>query len=76
MPEGFEKPEKARLTLDVTPAMKREIENLAAASGTTQAEVLRLAVALLKTVKDAKAEGETPALIDREGHVTARLVGV
>jgi hypothetical protein len=37
---------------------------------------LRQAVALLKTLKDAMATGETPALIDREGHVTARLIGV
>lgn len=79
MTETLERTEEAtkhRLTLDVSPAMKREIEELARVSGTTQANVLRLAVALLKTIKEAQAGGQAPALIDKEGNVTARLVGI
>lgn len=68
--------EKIRLSLDVTPEMKQVIDELTDRTHGTQAQVMRQAIALLKTVKDAEAKGERPALIDEEGHVVARLVGV
>jgi predicted transcriptional regulator len=64
------------MSLDVTPEMKRVIDDLAERGHATQAQVMRQAIALLKTVKDAESKGEKPALIDEEGRVTARLVGV
>jgi hypothetical protein len=67
---------KIRMTLDVTPEMKRVIDDLASREGDTQASVMRRAIALLKTIKEAEKKGESPALIDQNGHVTARLVGV
>jgi hypothetical protein len=67
---------KIRMTLDVTPEMKRVIDDLASREGDTQASVMRRAIALLKTVKEAEKKGESPALIDQNGQITARLVGV
>jgi hypothetical protein len=75
-PVESERSEKIRLSLDMTPAMKEVIDDLAAREGITRAELLRRAIALLKTVKDAQQKGESPALIDGEGHVTARIVGI
>jgi hypothetical protein len=68
--------ERFRLSLDVTPKMKAIIDELAADSDSTQADVLRRAVALLKVVTDAKNQGETPALVDGEGRVTTKIIGV
>lgn len=65
---------KIRLTLDVTKEMKSVIDDLATQAGTTQADVLRRAVALLKAVKEGEREGETPALVKGD-RVTARIVG-
>ena len=64
------------MSLDLTPEMKETIDRLAEASGSTRADVLRRAVGLLKVVKEAEAREESPVLIDQEGHVKARLVGV
>jgi hypothetical protein len=75
-PAGQERAEKIRLSLDMTPAMKDVIDQLAEREGITRAELLRRAIALLKTVKDAEEKGERAALINEEGHVTARLVGI
>lgn len=71
-------PEKqtiVRAVLEMSPEMKDVLDDLAAREGITHAELFRRAIALLKTVKDAEDRGEKPALIDGEGHVTARLVG-
>jgi predicted transcriptional regulator len=76
MPEERDRAGKIRMSLDVTPEMKEVIDSLARQQHATQAQVMRQAIALLKTVKDAETKGESPALIDKEGHVTARLVGV
>jgi hypothetical protein len=67
---------RIRVSLDLTPEMKRVIDELAAKQGATQAMIMRRAIALLKTITEAEEKGERPALIDGEGHVTARLVGV
>lgn len=68
--------EKIRLSLDVTPEMKAIIEGLAESSGQSQAEVLRKAVGLLKAAKDAEPRGLDVALVDKEGKLDTRLVGV
>lgn len=56
--------------------MKALIEELAEDGDTTQSDVLRRAVALLKVVEDAKQHGETPALIDHTGTVTTKIIGL
>ncbi|MDQ2731161.1 MAG: hypothetical protein M3Y56_05840 [Armatimonadota bacterium] len=63
------------MSLDVSTEMKDVIEGLVGKAGRTQSEVLRTAVALLKMVKDAGPD-QTPALVDKEGRVTTRIVGV
>jgi Arc/MetJ-type ribon-helix-helix transcriptional regulator len=68
--------ERIRMSLDLTPAMKAIIDDLARQEGASRSEVLRRAIALLKAIKDAQKKGEQPVLVDREGHVTARLVGI
>jgi hypothetical protein len=67
--------DRIRITLDVTPPMKAVIDKLAAQSGTTQSEVLRRAIALLKAVKEAEASGEGSAAIEKNGRVIVKLVG-
>jgi hypothetical protein len=67
--------DRVRVSLDVTPQMKDIIDALAEESGTTQADVLRRAVALLKVVKDGESKGETPALVSADGRVTTKIIG-
>jgi hypothetical protein len=52
------------------------IDDLADQEGVSRADLLRRAIALLKAVKDAAKKGLSPALIDEEGNVNARLIGV
>jgi len=56
--------------------MKAVIDTLADQGGVPKADILRQAIALLRVVKDAEARGESPALIDRQGNVVARLIGI
>jgi Ribbon-helix-helix protein, copG family len=69
-------PRKKRLSVDVSPEMKQVIDALAEQDHTTQTQIMRQAVALLKVIKDAEKKGQQPALIDEEGNVTVRLYGV
>jgi|ERR671924_832125 hypothetical protein len=76
-PVARESTERIRISLDVTPQMKQIIDQLAEQLGTSQADVLRRAVGLLKVIKDAQARGEQPALIDEQSRtLTALIVGV
>lgn len=68
-------PDRIRLTLDVTPQMKEVIDTLADQVGTTQSDILRRAIALLKAVKEAEAKGEGTAAIAKGDRVVVRLVG-
>ncbi len=67
-------PSTVRLSLDLTPQMKQVLDDVARATGSTRAQVLRRALALMKVVVDAKQQQESPALIDGSGKVTARLI--
>ena len=71
-----ETPGTTRMSLDLTPQMKTVIDNLAASSGRSRAEVLRQAIALFKVVKDAEHKNESAALIDDQGKVVARLINI
>lgn len=68
--------EKIRVSLDLTPEMKEVIDDLADRDGTSQAVLLRKAIAVLKTLKDAEREGKTPALIDTKSGDVSRLIGI
>lgn len=75
MDEGDEmKSRKIRLSLDLTPAMKKIIEDLAEAEGTTQGEVLRRAIALLKAAKQAERSGRQICTVYK-GKIDCRFVG-
>jgi predicted transcriptional regulator len=74
--EAEERAETTRMSLDLTSEMKATVDELARRAGTTRAELLRRAIALMKTVKEAERAGLSPGLIDQEGNVKARLVGV
>lgn len=67
--------EEIRILLTVTPEMKTILDNLAKHYD-SQSQMLRAAVALLHAVKEAEAKGLAPALIDANGEVRARLVGI
>ena len=71
-----ESPERIRLTVEINTEMKNLIDALVEQTGSSRAEILRRSIALLKTVKDAESSGEYPALIDGDGNVRAKLVGV
>lgn len=66
---------KIRFTLDLTPEMKTAIDELASISGTTQADILRRAIALLRAAKQGEQQGESIAMV-KDDKVVARLVGV
>lgn len=78
MATTVEKPEREtiRVSLDLTPEMKEVIEDLARRDGTSQAVMLRKALGVLKTLKDAQDEGMTPALIDPKSGNVSRLIGI
>ena len=65
-----------RMSLDLNSEMTLVIEQLAKKSGRTKAEVVRQSIALYKTIKEAEANGEYPALINKAGQVTAKLIGI
>jgi predicted transcriptional regulator len=65
-----------RISLDVTPQLKTIIDDLANKNGVPQAMLLRQAIALYKAIKDAQDKGESPALVDEQGKVTVRLLGI
>jgi hypothetical protein len=67
---------KIRLSLDVTPEMKDVLDSLAVNAGTTQADVLRRAVALYATAKKAQESGEGEPAIAKDGKVVVKLVGI
>jgi hypothetical protein len=67
---------KIRLSLDVTSEMKAVLDGLALTVGTTQADVLRRAVALYAAVKQAERSGEGEAAIAKDGKVVVKLVGI
>lgn len=66
---------RIRLSVEMNEEMRDLIDGLVEQTGTSRADVLRRAIALLKTVKEAEANGESPALISKEGKVTVKLVG-
>jgi hypothetical protein len=59
----------------VTPPLKAVIDRLAEQDGTTQADVLRRAIALLNAVKKAEAAGEGEAALVKDGRLVAKLIG-
>ena len=65
---------KIRMSLDVTPAMKKIIEDLAAPEGITQGEVFRRAIALLRAAQKAKADGEDLVTV-KDGEIKCKLIG-
>jgi len=65
---------KIRLSLDLTPEMKVLLERLAEESGVDQGEILRRAIALFNTAKQAEAAGESIATV-KDGKIVARLIG-
>jgi hypothetical protein len=67
---------KIRLSLDVTPEMKEVLDDLTRSEGTTQADVLRRAVALYAAVKKARLAGEGEPAIAKNGKVVVKLVGI
>ena len=66
---------KIRLSIDVTPQMKKVIDDLSETSGASQAETLRKAIALFWAIKKGEADGESAAMI-KDNKIVARLVGV
>jgi predicted transcriptional regulator len=64
---------KIRLSLDLTPEMKRILEELAEREGVNQGEILRRAIALFRVAQKERRAGHEIAVI-RNGKVAKRLV--
>ena len=66
-----------RITMDVSPAFKKTIEDLAAKTESgRQSEVLRRAVALYELAVEAKDKKQHIAIINEAGEIVTRIVGV
>lgn len=72
----YSPPVKLTMQLSVTPEMIAVLESLAGDLGQPAHKTLRTAIALLKTVVDARKDGLSPALVDGEGQIAARLTGI
>lgn len=67
---------RVRLSLELSPAFAVALEHIALASGTTKSDVLRRAIALMQVAVEAKNTGQTLALVDADGRVVTRVVGL
>lgn len=65
-----------RLNFDITQEMREVLDRLSQRRGESISTVVRTAIALLKTVDEAESTGLYPALIDRDGKIVARLIGI
>jgi hypothetical protein len=68
--------EGMRATFVLSPEMRRIVEGLATDSGTNEADVFRLAIVLLKIVKEGQQRGETAALVNKDGEITTTITGI
>ena len=66
-----------RLSLTLTPEAD-EILTKAAKNLTygNKSDVLRRAIALISVMEDAKAKNEDLAIVDSEGHVVSKIIGL
>jgi hypothetical protein len=72
----FEGPAWWSIQVQVTPAMLKVLLDLEEALGVSVPEVLRRAIALVKATVDADKEGHSLVLVDAEGKIVNRIVGI
>lgn len=65
-----------RLSLTVSTELNARLEQLAASSCTTKAEILRKAIALYDVVAEAKTEKKRLGILDQDKHLLTEIVGI
>lgn len=68
--------EKVRVSLDLSPILNDQLEQIMAEEGLTKSELLRRAIALLKVATDAKQRGLSLGLLDAQGKLQTTIIGV
>ncbi len=68
--------EKVRLSLELSQDLNATLEELAKKNSVTKSELLRRAIALMEVAAEGKAFGQVFGLVDQEGRLVTRIVGV
>ena len=68
--------EKVRLSLDVSEHLYKEIEHMAEETGSTKADILRRALALMKVAVDEKQKGHRLGILDKDRKVLTEIIGL
>lgn len=67
---------KIRLSLDITPEANVLIEDMAEVLGTSKAEVLRKAIAVMKVAVDAKVEKKHLGISSNRSNLETEIIGI
>lgn len=77
MADPVEKPQRVRLSLDVSPELNQLLEELARETHSTKSDVLRKAIALMDVAVEAKARGQHLIVSDRAPEGAAmEIIGI
>lgn len=68
--------ERVLLTLDMTDELNERLNLLAVDAGGSKADVLRKAIALVDVAICARKTGQQLAIVDKEGRVVSKIVGL
>lgn len=63
-----------RLSLELSPSANSMLDDVASHNGTTKADVLRRAIALISYADNVKQRGQSLAVTDTSGKVVAEVV--
>jgi hypothetical protein len=66
----------ARMTVQIPDRADAILEEIAKEKSTTKVEVLRRLLALLDVVHEQKPKGNQLALVDSDGKLVSRLIGI
>jgi predicted transcriptional regulator len=68
--------EKVRLSVQLSPDLNRELEELAESTGTNRTEIFRQALALMLVAHTAKKEGRHLGIVSDAGKLDTEIVGL
>jgi predicted transcriptional regulator len=68
--------DKVRFSLDLSPSLNKKLDELAAREGTTKAELLRRAIALIEVVAEAKQQHRKLGIFDANRKLLTEIIGL
>ena len=71
-----EAPNRVRLTIELSTSLNQTLEAMADESGVSKADIIRKALALIEAATTATKEGNQIGIINRDGQVVTRIVGL